>query len=100
MTSSKGLLCIAALVLLAFVCPAATVSDSDNNGAAMQAITVEDNTDNASLPDFDGDGTIGIGDFLIFVDVFGSRQGDEKYEARYDLDGNGEIGISDFLIFI
>ena len=100
MTSSKGLICIAALVLLAFVYPAATVSDSDNNGAATYAITVEDNTDNAPLPDFDGDGTIGIGDFLIFVDVFGSRQGDEKYEARYDLDGNGEIGISDFLVFI
>ena len=100
MTSSKGLICIAALVLLAFVYPAATVSDSDNNGATTHAITVEDNTDNAPLPDFDGDGTIGIGDFLIFVDVFGSRQGDEKYEARYDLDGNGEIGISDFLIFI
>ncbi len=100
MTSSKGLIFIAALVLLAFVYPAATVSDSDNNGAATPAITVEDNTDNAPLPDFDGDGTIGIGDFLIFVDVFGSHQGDEKYEARYDLDGNGEIGISDFLIFI
>ena len=100
MTSSKGLICIAVLVLLAFVYPAATVSDSDNNGAATHAITVEDNTDNAPLPDFDGDGTIGIGDFLIFVDVFGSRQGDEKYEARYDLDGNGEIGISDFLVFI
>ena len=100
MTSSKGLIFIAALVLLAFVYPAATVSDSDNNGAATHAITVEDNTDSAPLPDFDGDGTIGIGDFLIFVDVFGSRQGDEKYEARYDLDGNGEIGISDFLIFI
>ena len=100
MTSSKGLICIAALVLLAFIYPAATVSDSDNNGAATLAITVEDNADNAPLSDFDGDGTIGIGDFLIFVDVFGSRQGDEKYEARYDLDGNGEIGISDFLIFI
>ena len=100
MTSLKRLICIAALVLLAFVCPATTGSDSDDNGAATPAITVEDNADNAPLPDFDGDGTIGIGDFLIFVDVFGSRQGDEKYEARYDLDGNGEIGISDFLIFI
>ena len=100
MTSLKRLICIAALVLLAFVCPATTGSDSDDNGAATHAITIEDNANNAPLPDFDGDGTIGIGDFLIFVDVFGSRQGDEKYEARYDLDGNGEIGISDFLIFI
>ena len=100
MTSLKRLICITALVLLAFVYPAATGSDSDDNGAATHAITIEDNANNAPLPDFDGDGTISIGDFLIFVDVFGSRQGDEKYEARYDLDGNGEIGISDFLIFM
>ena len=37
---------------------------------------------------------------MLFIDTFGSRQGDEKYEARYDLDGNGEVGVSDFLIFL
>ena len=51
-------------------------------------------------PDFDGDGMVGIPDFLMFVNVFGSSQGDGKYEAKYDLDGNGEIGIPDFLIFV
>ena len=50
--------------------------------------------------DFDGDGVVGIPDFLEFVEKFGSRQGDEKYEAKYDLDGNGEIGIPDFLVFV
>ena len=50
--------------------------------------------------DFDGDGIVGIPDFLLFADVFGSSQGDEKYEVRYDLDGNGKIGIPDFLIFV
>lgn len=53
----------------------------------------------AASADFDGDGVVGIPDFLLFVDTFGSRQGEEKYEAKYDLDGNGEIGVSDFLIF-
>ena len=37
--------------------------------------------------------------FLAFAGQFGSRQGDGRYDARYDLDGDGEIGFSDFLIF-
>ena len=53
-----------------------------------------------SSPDFNGNGVVDIPDFLLFVDVFGSKEGEEKYEAKYDLDGNGEIGIPDFLIFI
>ena len=51
-------------------------------------------------PDFDRSGTVGIPDFLLFVDAFGSRKGQEAYEAKYDLDVDGEIGIPDFLIFV
>ena len=50
--------------------------------------------------DFDGDGTVGISDFLLFATRFGLRQGDAGYDARFDLDGDGTIGISDFLIFV
>ena len=50
-------------------------------------------------PDFDGDGTVGFGDFVLFVAQFGLSQGDEGYDARYDLDGDGTIGFGDFLIF-
>ena len=50
--------------------------------------------------DFDDDGVVGFTDFLLFVDVFGSREGQENYDAKYDLDGNGEISFSDFLIFV
>ena len=58
------------------------------------------NDNNATpSPDFDGDGTVGFPDFLLFGDVFGSSQGDEGYKARFDLDGDGTIGIRDFLIF-
>ena len=53
-----------------------------------------------SSPDFDGDGLVSFSDFLAFVSHFGSRQGDEKYEARFDLDSDGAIEFSDFLIFI
>lgn len=51
-------------------------------------------------PDFDGDGIVGIGDFLLFVDQFGLSQGDTGYNVQFDLDGDGIIGIGDFLIFV
>ena len=53
-----------------------------------------------SSADFDGNGAVDIPDFLLFVDVFGLKEGQEGYEARYSLDGNDEIGIPDFLIFV
>ena len=52
-----------------------------------------------ATPDFDGDGTVGVGDFLLFVAQFGFSQDDAGYDARFDLDEDGMIGISDFLIF-
>ena len=53
-----------------------------------------------ATPDFDGNGTVDIPDFLLFVEHFGLSQGDAGYDARFDLDGDGTIGISDFLIFV
>ena len=53
-----------------------------------------------SSPDFDGNGTVDIPDFLLFVDVFGLNQGKERFETKYDLDRNDEIAIPDFLIFV
>ena len=50
-------------------------------------------------PDFDGDGKVGFGDFLLFSERFGLNQDEDGYEARFDLDGNGAVGFSDFLIF-
>ena len=55
--------------------------------------------DKTPTPDFDGDGIVGIGDFLLFVDQFGFSEDDAGYDARFDLDGDGIIGIGDFLIF-
>ena len=52
-----------------------------------------------STPDFDGDGTVGFPDFLLFVEQFGLSREDEAYQVRFDLDGDGMIGFSDFLIF-
>ena len=65
-----------------------------NTATGNQAVT----SVNVS-PDFDGDGMVGFSDFLAFAGLFGSRQGDGRYEAKYDLDSDGAIGFSDFLIF-
>ena len=100
MTSSKSMICLAALALIAFLCHAAIGANSDDDRTATHAIAVDANGDkNASLSDFDGDGTVGFSDFLIFAGVFSAREGDEKYDTRYDLNGDGEIGFSDFVIF-
>ena len=50
-------------------------------------------------PDFDGDETVGFSDFLQFALVFGAREGDGRFEARFDLDGSGDIGFTDFIVF-
>ena len=51
-------------------------------------------------PDFDGSGVVDFFDFLQFAGKFGSSQGDEEYEDRFDLDGDGEIGFGDFFQFV
>ena len=67
------------LAMLALVCYAATRSDADGDRTAIHAVTVDANgEDTASIPDFDGDGTIGFGDFVIFAGVFGCAPGRRK----------------------
>ncbi|MCE2438452.1 MAG: hypothetical protein J4F39_03385 [Candidatus Latescibacteria bacterium] len=53
----------------------------------------------APSPDFDGDNHVGFSDFLIFASVFGSRQGDGRYNAAQDLNSDGSVDFADFLIF-
>ena len=100
MASTKRTVSLAALVLLAFVCHAAIGVNSDHGATKAYAIKVNANGDDtASIPDFDGDGTIGFGDFLKFAAKFGLRQGDVGYDAQFDLNDDAEIGFVDFLIF-
>ena len=63
-----------------------------------QPLFLQDAT--ASSADFDGGGVVDISDFLLFVSAFGAREGQEKYDVKYDLNGDGEIEIADFLIFV
>ena len=50
-------------------------------------------------PDFNRDGVVNFADFLAFGGQYGARQGDGRYDAKYDLDSDGAIGFGDFLIF-
>ena len=94
------LLSVAALALPVCVWHVSTRSIAIEASTSSFATTITDDiADASSLPDFDGDGTIGFGDFVLFAGVFGSIQGDEKFEAGYDLNADGEIGFGDFVIF-
>ena len=44
-------------------------------------------------PDFDANGIVDFGDFILFAQAFGSNQ------SSFDLDGNGSVDFSDFILF-
>ena len=73
-----------------------------SRGGATESVTLTARVDLSSGPsaDFDGDGSVGISDFLQFVNHFGTSRGGAGYDAKYDLDSDGTIGISDFLVFV
>ena len=52
---------------------------------------------NAEGADFDGDRTVGFGDFFLFADAFGKSA--EEAGAAFDLDGSGTIDFGDFFVF-
>ncbi len=85
-----------------FVTPTATVrvrfDASDLNAgsiveAGLDAFSITKFECETTCPaDLDGDGTVGIGDFLIVLGFWGGPQG--------DIDGDGTTGIEDFLLVI
>ncbi len=51
--------------------------------------------------DFDGNGTIGFEDFLLFANAYGKIVGEyATVFAPFDLDLDGKVGFGDFLIFV
>ena len=90
---------VSVLTLMGLAIFAAAGFTPDDARSAAPAITTDSNGDNAPLPDFDGDGTVGFGDFVKFAAKFGLGEGDEGYDAQYDLNGDGEIGFADFVTF-
>ncbi len=49
--------------------------------------------------DFDGNGSVNLGDFGVFGAAFGSSVGDMNYNADADFDGNGSVNLGDFGVF-
>ena len=43
--------------------------------------------------DFDSNGIVEFGDFIVFAKAFGSNQ------STFDLDGNGRVDFPDFVLF-
>ena len=64
------------------------------------AKTTDTKTPSMLTGDFDGDRQVGIADFLLFVDAFGTHSGQENFDSKFDLDSDGTVGIPDFLIFV
>ncbi len=73
-----------------------TITVEDPQGASTLSIL---NVSGARPGDYDGDGSIGFDDFVLFAQTFGSRLGEPLYDLRFDMDGDGGIGFSDFVLF-
>ena len=49
--------------------------------------------------DFDDDGGITYSDFFLFADHFGSSEGSETWDPRFDLADDGKVDFQDFFVF-
>ena len=50
----------------------------------------------ALASDFDGDGDVDFDDFFAFASAFGKKQGETRYDAKFDLITNGVIDLRVF----
>ena len=70
--------------------------DQPDGGATVQ---VGSESTGPPTPDFDGDGSVGFGDFIAFAGNFGKVSTDADFDATFDLDQDGSIGFGDFITF-
>ena len=104
-TTGEGELLVASKTTDAKGCASATLTLGSDPGPNTVVVTVTGldpvtfTAEALVTPDFDGDGAVGLADFLLFAAQFGLRQGDAGYDARFDLDGDSTIGLGDFVIF-
>ena len=79
------------------------LGSNDTIGPGASYVIIGGNQEVSLTPqqaaNFDGDGTVGFGDFLIFASGFGATEGDANYNLQLDLDKDGSVGFGDFLAF-
>ena len=68
-------------------------------GSGGSEVQIGGATSGPPSPDFDGDGTVGFGDFIAFAGAFGTTAASENWDSKYDLDQDGEVGFTDFITF-
>ena len=59
----------------------------------------EPSDDVAGKADFDANGSVGFGDFVLFAGAFGLSLSDSGFDVRFDLDDDNRVSFSDFLLF-
>jgi uncharacterized protein YvpB len=47
--------------------------------------------------DFDGNGTVDVGDIMQVASRWNTKAGDSQYNAKYDFDGDGNITVGDIM---
>jgi len=67
--------------------------------AVIQSVPVDEHGE-AIQGLFGKDNTVGMDDFLLFVDMFGRTTEDLEFEEAYDLDSDRRVGLDDFLLFV
>jgi hypothetical protein len=76
-----------------------TPGDGVDTGPMESISAVADGTCPQCDGDFDGDGTVGITDFLVMLGTWGACP-DPPAQCVADLDGDGTVGITDFLLLL
>lgn len=61
-----------------------------------QRDTNQDGFGNLCDGDFNQDGIVGLGDYLVLSSQYGNRESDPGFDADVDLDGDGIIGGLEF----
>ncbi|MSS71435.1 MAG: hypothetical protein EXS64_08090 [Candidatus Latescibacteria bacterium] len=78
---------------------AVAASVSNGQSTAEQTWTITIRSGNTIASDFDGDGDVDFDDFFAFAAVFGKKQGEAGFDAKFDLRKNGTVDFDDFFIF-
>ena len=52
------------------------------------------------IGDFNEDDEVGLADFVLFLDAFGSSLGGTAFDEKFDLDGDDNVELSDFVVFL